>query len=259
MSLRWPKILMYHSISRLENDPNRLCTSPEQFGDHMRYLKRIGLQGVCIRELCRARDAGSTKGLVGITFDDGYQDFLHNALPVLERLGFTATVFVISGLLGSMNNWDHHIEPRPQLQLLGAEDIRAVSERGMEVGGHTATHAWLPGLEPELLREEVSSSRHTLSELLGQPVEGFCYPYGGVDSKVIEAVRRAHYDYGCTIFARAARSVYDLPRIDMAERDTQLMLAAKLKLHSQYHMLKRGYHATKSIYARGHDSMSGFH
>jgi peptidoglycan/xylan/chitin deacetylase (PgdA/CDA1 family) len=249
---------MYHSISRLEDDPNRLCTSPERFEVQMRYLKRLGLRGISMRELCRAREAGSTKGLVGLTFDDGYQDFLHNALPILESLGFTATVFVIAGMLGSMNNWTHHIEPKPQLQLLRADEVREVSERGMEVGSHTATHAWLPGLEPELLQEEVSSSRHTLSELLGQPVEGFCYPYGGVDSKVIEAVRRTHYDYGCTIFARVAWSVYDLPRIDMAERDTQLMLAVKLRFHSQYHTLKRGYHATKDIYAQDHDFISGF-
>jgi peptidoglycan/xylan/chitin deacetylase (PgdA/CDA1 family) len=259
VSLRWPKILMYHSISSLKDDPNRLCTSPEQFEVHMRYLKHLGLQGVSIRELCWAREAGSTKGLVGITFDDGYQDFLHNALPVLERLGFTATVFVISGLLGGRNDWPHSIEPKPTLQLLGADEIREVSERGMEVGSHTATHAWLPGSEPDLLNDELSSSRHTLSELLGQTVEGFCYPYGGVDNKVIEAVRRTHYDYGCTIFNRVAWSIYDLPRIDMAQRDTQLTLAAKLTFHSQYHILKRGYHAAKAIYARDHGFMSGFH
>jgi peptidoglycan/xylan/chitin deacetylase (PgdA/CDA1 family) len=249
---------MYHSISRLEDDPNRLCTSPEKFELQMRYLKRRGLQGVSMRELCRSRDAGFTKGLVGLTFDDGYQDFLHNALPVLESLGFTATVFVISDMLGSMNNWAHHHEPKPQLPLLRADEVREVSERGMEVGSHTVNHAWLPGLQPELLQEEVSSSRHTLSELLGQTVEGFCYPYGGVDSKVIEAVRGTHYDYGCSIFARVAWSVYDLPRIDVAERDMQLMLAAKLRLHSQYHTLKRVYHATKNIYARGHDFVSEF-
>jgi peptidoglycan/xylan/chitin deacetylase (PgdA/CDA1 family) len=259
VSLRWPKILMYHSISSLKDDPNRLCTSPEQFEVHMRYLKRLGLQGVSIRELCWAREAGSTKGLVGITFDDGYQDFLHNALPVLERLGFTATVFVISGLLGGRNDWPHTIEPKPTLQLLGADEIREVSERGMEVGSHTATHAWLPGLEPELLEEEVNNSRCTLSELLGQTVEGFCYPYGAVDSKVIEAVRRAHYDYGCSVFARIAWSDYDLPRIDMAERDTQLMLATKLRFSSQYHTGKRAWHAIQSIYAPVHGSKSGFH
>jgi peptidoglycan/xylan/chitin deacetylase (PgdA/CDA1 family) len=250
---------MYHSISRLENDPYRLCTSPERFGVHMRYLKHLGLQGVSIRELCRARVAGSTKGLVGITFDDGYQDFLHNALPILERLGFTATVFVISGLLGSTNDWEHGIEPKPTLKLLEADEIREVSKRGIEVGSHTATHAWLPGLEPELLKEEVSNSRYTLSELLGHTVEGFCYPYGGVDSKAIELVRRTHYDYGCTTFTRVAWSEYDLPRIDMADRDTQLMLAAKMRFDSQYLTLKKAYHATKNIYVQGRDSRSGFH
>jgi len=184
---------------------------------------------------------------------------LHNALPVLDRLRFTATVFVITHLLRGMNDWKHHIEPKPARKLLGADEIREVSERGMEVGSHTATHAWLPGLEPELLKEEVSNSRRTLSELLDQTVEGFCYPYGGVDSKVIEVVRRTHYDYGCSVFTRVAWSDYDLPRIDMANRDTKLTLAAKMRFNAHYQTLKKVYHATRNINAQGYDSNSGFH
>jgi peptidoglycan/xylan/chitin deacetylase (PgdA/CDA1 family) len=254
-----PRILMYHSISRLEDDPNRLCTSPEQFEAQMRHLKRHGLRGVSMRELRRAIDAGSVKGLVGLTFDDGYQDFLHYALPVLESLGFSATVFAVAGMLGRTNDWEHHQEPRPRLQLLGADGLREVSERGMEVGSHTMNHLSLPGLEPELLEEEVGNSRHTLGELLGQTVEGFCYPYGAIDSKAIEAVRRTHYGYGCSIFVRVERSTYDLPRLDVAERDSPSRLAAKLKIFSGYLAVKKGYHAVREIYSTRGGFVSWFH
>jgi peptidoglycan/xylan/chitin deacetylase (PgdA/CDA1 family) len=83
VSTRWPRILGYHSISRLEDDPNMMCTSPERFESQMLYLKRRNLRGVSVRELLRAWSTGSAKGLVGLTFDDGYEDFLHVALPVV--------------------------------------------------------------------------------------------------------------------------------------------------------------------------------
>src|SRR3712207_4352537 len=108
---RRSKILMYHSVHRTANDPNQLCTSPELFEAQMLYLKQCGLRGVSMRELRKATSTGDSKGLVGLTFDDGYEDFLHSAVPVMERLGFSATVFVVSDLLGSKSRWQHVYEP----------------------------------------------------------------------------------------------------------------------------------------------------
>lgn len=205
----------------------------------MRYLKQRDLRGVSMRELRRAVSAGSTRGLVGLTFDDGYKDFLYTALPILEEFGFTATVFVIGDLLGKDNDWKHHYEPKPRIKLLEAEEVREVSERGMEVGAHTMSHAWLPDLDPEQLEEEVSGSRQVLGELLGEAVEGFCYPYGGLDSAAVEAVRRARYAYACAVTTQVERSVYDLTRIPVADVDYSLRLAAKLRIYPQYSRIVR--------------------
>ena len=71
----------------------------------MLYLKRHDLRGVSMRELYLALNAGEASGLVGVTFDDGYEDFLDAAVPTLEKLGFSATVFVVAGMLGSENTW----------------------------------------------------------------------------------------------------------------------------------------------------------
>ena len=98
-----PRVLMYHSISRPEGDYDALRTSPERFEAQMVYLKRRNLRGVSMRELCRAMNAGDARSLIGLTFDDGYEDFLSAALPTLERLGFSATVFMVTGMLGKVN------------------------------------------------------------------------------------------------------------------------------------------------------------
>ena len=198
----------------------------------MRYLRLRKLRGVSMRELLRAENSGIAKGLIGLTFDDGFEDFLQTALPVLERFGFSATVFTI-GRLPRVTTWDPYPDPRPQIKRLGAEGIREVSARGMEVGSHSMNHLRLSGLEPELLEEEVSGSRRVLSEVLGEAVEGFCYPYGSIDSAAVQAVRRAGYAYACATTERIERNVYDLPRMPVAERDHLWRFAAKLEIFSQ--------------------------
>ena len=240
MSTRWPKILMYHSVCSPPDNPNQIFTSPELFEAQMRYLKRRNLRGVSMRELRRAERTGNARGLVGLTFDDGYTDFLQNAVPVLENLGFSATVFVVVGMLGEENNWEFRGDPRPRMTLLGAEGVREVAARGMEVGSHTMTHPKLLGLEGELLEKEVSASREVLSEVLGEAVGGFSYPYGFIDAASVQAVRRAHYDYACAVVVRVERNAYDLPRITVAE-DNLLRFAAKLRVYPQYAKAKRIY------------------
>lgn len=238
MRARWPRILMYHSISRLEDDPNLLCTSPALFESQLLYLKQHNLRGVTVRELCRARSTGEDKGLIGLTFDDAYEDFLHTAVPIMENFGYSATVFVVAGMPGE-NDWEHAFTPRPRLKLLDAEGVREVSERGMEIGSHSMTHARLSDAKPGLLEREVDDSRRALSEILGRVVEGFCYPYGSLDSAAVQAARRAGYAYACGWNTPVERSAYDLPRIPISERDDLPRFAAKLRVYSQYSAAKR--------------------
>lgn len=173
---RWPQVLMCHSISRSEGNNTTLCTSPERLENQMLYLKQYDLRAVSMRVLCLAMNAGGARGLVGPTFADGYEDFLSVALPTLEKLGFSATVFVVAGMLGKENTSEHRGGPRPRLRLLEANGVREISGRGMEVGSHTITHLRLSGLNPETLAREMSDSRHMLGEIVGRPVEGFCFP-----------------------------------------------------------------------------------
>lgn len=223
-------ILMYHAVTQVREDPNNICVSPERFEAQMLYLRRRNLRGVSVRELRRETARGSTRGLVGLTFDDGYEDFLHAAVPVLERFGFSATVFVVVGELGGENRWDQ----KPRMKLLGTDGLREVSERGMEVGSHGMNHAKLSGLGPELLEQEANDSRAVLGEVLGETVEGFCYPYGNLDGRVVDVVRRAGYSYACAYKRRISWDSYDLPRVYVGERDSAFRLGLKLGLYLRY-------------------------
>jgi peptidoglycan/xylan/chitin deacetylase (PgdA/CDA1 family) len=87
---RMPDVLMYHSVAPCAEYPYQVTVSPGRFEQQMRWLGRRGLRGVSISELLAARRRYCDEGLVGLTFDDGYADFLRYALPVLHRYGFGA-------------------------------------------------------------------------------------------------------------------------------------------------------------------------
>jgi peptidoglycan/xylan/chitin deacetylase (PgdA/CDA1 family) len=223
-------VLMYHSVAPYEQDPYLVTVRPARFEQQLRWLHRRGLRGTSMRELLAARRAGTDRGLVGLTFDDGYADFCEFALPALARFGFTATVFVIADLIGGTNSWD---VVGPRKALMTAQEIRHVAERGVEIGSHSRRHVSLPSTGE--LFAEVTESRIILEEVTGGEVTGFCYPYGHIDAMALDAVRAAGYHYGCAIWRSPLTGLHALPRTYIGDRDGPLRLLAKWHRHRSRH------------------------
>lgn len=222
-----PMVLMYHSVQPYTEDPYLVTVQPPRFEQQMRWLSRRGWRGVSMAELLAARAAGAGKGLIGLTFDDGYADFAEHALPVLRRYGFTATVFVIAGRLGGDNAWD---PAGPRKPLLGADQVRRLAEAGVEVGSHGLQHVSLTAAHGALAAE-TGGSRRILQDITGQPASGFCYPYGHFDAEVVGAVRDAGYDYGCAIWPAGYAGRHALPRTYIGDADTPARLWGKALRH----------------------------
>lgn len=188
--LRLP-VLLYHRVG-----PRRPGTFPEltvpsaQFEQEMQWLAEQGYRGIRVAEWLDWRRSGrmSTDRPVLITFDDAYADIAENALPVLQKLGFSATIFVVTSQVGGTNAWDEAHGSKPH-RLMTADEIRHWAEQGFEFGAHSRTHADLRSLSARDLREEVEGSGRDLSELLNSQVRAFAYPYGWVNDEVRETVR----------------------------------------------------------------------
>ena len=223
-----PWLLMYHSVTDVTEDPYRITVRPERLRRQLRWLRSRGLRGVGVGELLRARAAGRASGLVGLTFDDGYADFVSRAIPLLHEHGCTATVFVLSGRLGGTNEWD---PLGPRKTLLTEDGIRAAAAAGMEIGSHGHRHVSLPEADDDTLRLETAHSRDLLHEITGRPVDGYCYAYGAVDERAVGAVRAAGYDYACAIDPGPLTGPYALPRIHVGDQDTAWRLTVKRFLH----------------------------
>jgi peptidoglycan/xylan/chitin deacetylase (PgdA/CDA1 family) len=219
-----PYILMYHAVDEatdLQADPYQICVSPDRLDRQFRWLARRGLRGVSVRELLAAQDR---RGLVGLTFDDGYADFHTKAIPVLFRHGFTASVYVVVNRIGARNDWEEGGPVRP---LMDEAQVRACVAAGMEVGSHGLNHLHLTGAEPAVLAAEITESRRRLSELLGSPVEGYCYAYGDLDTPAVAAVREAGYNYGAAIWHSPDTGRHALPRTYIGRRDVAWRMHAK--------------------------------
>jgi peptidoglycan/xylan/chitin deacetylase (PgdA/CDA1 family) len=130
------------------------------------------------RELAEAQMQGAPfpARSVAITFDDGYQNNLDNALPILLKNGFTATCYAVSSLIGGTNLWDKgKVEEKPLMTL---ENWRTWRDAGMDIGSHTRTHADLTGLSADEARNEITLSKRELEDAIGCEIRHFCYPYG---------------------------------------------------------------------------------
>ncbi|WP_330175306.1 polysaccharide deacetylase family protein [Streptomyces sp. NBC_01498] len=219
---------MYHSITDPADDPYRVTVSPARLDRQLHWLRRRGLTGVGMDRLLAARARGRAAGLVGLTFDDGYADFLTGAVPVLRRHGFTATVYVLPGRLGGSNEWD---SPGPRKPLLTEDGIREAAAAGMEIGSHGLRHSDLTQADDTLLREETRGSREALRALTGVEVTGFCYPYGSVDERAVAAVRDAGYRYAAGISPGPLTGLFALPRVHIGQEDTGPRLLLKRALH----------------------------
>lgn len=223
-----PLVLMYHAVADVARDPHHLAVPPWRFAEQLATLRRLGLRGVGVGELLDAVATGRARGLVGLTFDDGYASVLDHVLPALRRYGFGGTVFVVTDRLGGSNDWD----TGPVWPLLDAAGVRQLAAVGIEVGSHTATHVPLADLDPDRLRGELHSSQDRLADLLGAPPQGFAYPYGSVDRAARQAVRDAGYRYACAVTVpRTALSPWTLPRSYAGARDGAVRLTAKRALY----------------------------
>jgi peptidoglycan/xylan/chitin deacetylase (PgdA/CDA1 family) len=225
---RGTPILMYHEVGphRGGSKLNHWRVLPDDFARQLDLLARRGYRGIALRDLLDAAEAPGRRAV--LTFDDGYAGVLARALPLLRARGFSATVFVVSGRLGGVNDWDGET---PGDALLSADGVRALHASGVEIGSHGATHRALPGLSDADLASEVAGSRAALEAVVGAPVVSFCYPYGAFNDRVALAVRAAGYRAATVIRGGIASDLSDPFRLKrVAVRGTNTLLDFSLAL-----------------------------
>lgn len=228
-------ILMYHSISA-GSDVKRhpffqYHTTPETFKMHMATLYEEGYRVISLEAGCRIlKNKEKSNKTVVITFDDGYQNFLESAWPIMKRYQFPATVFIATSLVGQKNALFKN------RRCLSWEEIFQIASEGVEIGSHSMTHPRLNELSPSELESEIVNSKKILEDKLGQPINSFSCPYAFPEKKLfknfyLNVLEKAGYKYGVTTrIGRASckNGLFLLNRLPVNDFDDNSFFQAKL-------------------------------
>lgn len=179
--------LTYHHIG---DSSHWYYVSPKHFEYQMLFLKLLGYSPISLQEMMTGLAGQSTlpwKPIL-ITFDDGYQDNWLQAVPVLEKYGFRAAFFVVTGKMGARGyvSW---------------QELEAMQKKGMEIGSHTVNHYPPSVINLKEFSRELMLSRVMLQNNLQPPVNVFANPHGETTPEIIALLKQTGYVAACSSIA----------------------------------------------------------
>ena len=167
-----------------------------------------------------------------VTFDDGFQSVVENALPELIQRKIPSTVFIPTGYLGRHAEWDSELEYQDcHEKIMTVDQLRKLSSDLVSIGSHTVMHRRLPLLGEEEAKRELVESRQELESILGCDIKLFSFPYGEYNQVLLEWCRQAGYERVFTILPILAFSEpeeYVTGRIRVTPTDWRLEFRLKL-------------------------------
>jgi peptidoglycan/xylan/chitin deacetylase (PgdA/CDA1 family) len=127
----------------------------------------------------------NNSGELALSFDDGHGSDFDIVLPLLQEYGIQGTFFVTPNYVGKKGymSWDQ---------------IKALSEAGMEIGSHSMNHPYMTTLTFEQLLIELADSKTQIERHIGKEIVSFAYPYGDCSARTHKAAKGAGYKNICT-------------------------------------------------------------
>ena len=220
--------LNYHIINHAIADS--IAIAEEAFEQQLVYLHEHDYTALSLDQAIADLDEDwqAPPRSVLLTFDDGYTDTVHVALPRLQAYGMRATLFIITGYIGQSNRWN--TRACYDVQHMTWDEVRYWQENCGDLGGHSHLHHCMTRLGLEELHETVEQNKRLLEEQTGIAPRAFAYPYGRFNAAVIDVVGQ-HYELafvtdGGTWDARANR--YAINRLTVSPAWTLEEFAGRL-------------------------------
>jgi peptidoglycan/xylan/chitin deacetylase (PgdA/CDA1 family) len=193
-------------------------------------LKILGYTGLSLKDLQPYIDGDKQGKVVGITFDDGYQNNLINAAPVLVKYKFSATCYIVSENIGSSNTWDlsKSITQRP---LMTENEIKKWLNLGKDIGSNSKTHVDLTCISDEEAQKEINDCKDDLERRFKVVISDFCYPFGYYNESVKSIAKSSGYLSATTMVRGRVNSKsnkHELPRIPINHHTLPHLFLAKI-------------------------------
>ena len=211
-------ILCYHSIDPRWESP--LAIAPQAFDRQCSWLARHR-RVVDLDQATRLVDSGGRlpRGIVALTFDDGFAALYEHARPILAAHRLPATIFVVAETLAPagrrvdwVESWDN--PPASPLRTLTLDQILEMQEAGITFGSHSYSHHDLTLLGEAECERDLRQSRELLESQLGRPVPFLAFPRGRHNERVRRAAERAGFTHAFSLpEVPEPVSPYALPRV----------------------------------------------
>lgn len=112
-------------------------------------------------------DATLKKGVISVTFDDGWESIYTKALPLLEKYNIQTTQYIIAEAAL------HHVDG-----YMSFKQIKQLKQKGHEIGSHTLTHCDQVILNAAAVTDNAKRSKQLIEQKQAGPVTSFAYPLG---------------------------------------------------------------------------------
>ena len=211
-------VLAYHGVRDDQLPPGSVCfealhVTASRLASHCECLRALGCSPLSLedwQEIARGARRLPPRAVL-MTFDDGYRNVLTCGLPVLERYGIPAVVFVCTRPVEKqVRFWFDAVAARygedavERAKGLDYAEWRELSDRSempaaaddplapltvgelqrlaahplIAIGAHTASHPILSRSAAVAQRDEIDESRTALEGWIGRPPSAFAYPNG---------------------------------------------------------------------------------
>ena len=227
-------IIVYHSVGEDCADAyRRWLVRPAELSAQLGALSDYGYRSITVHELALLRRSGRTvpQGTCVITFDDGLKDFMKGAMPILTDRGFSASLYVVSGLIGASACWLANLGEgeRPMLDWPALRDLHGA---GIEIGAHSVRHRELDTLSRSRATQEIRDCKHTLEDGLGEAVTTFAYPHGYASRVTRRTVEEAGFLAACRVrhaLSNETEDLFALSRIIVTSAETPQRLISLIE------------------------------
>jgi peptidoglycan/xylan/chitin deacetylase (PgdA/CDA1 family) len=127
-----------------------------------------------------------SRGIVSLTFDDGWRNQYTNGVPLLQSHGMPATFYLLTSTITYPD-------------YMSKAQFDALKAAGHEIASHTVTHPDLTTVGATKLDNELKNSQATLRGWYGPTVaKNFATPYGAYNSKVLTAIKKYYRSHRST-------------------------------------------------------------
>ena len=129
--------------------------------------------------------SGFQRGIVSVTFDDGWGSIYEKGLPLFEKYRIPTTQFVVA-------NYDKG------KAYMTEEQITSLQKKGHEIGSHSYSHAKLTQQNSSELHTEVAGSQAVLQDRYTGSASNFAAPFGVYNDEVSQKIAQCYQSHRTT-------------------------------------------------------------